>query len=256
MRQIIEPYLRHQSELYKEYVKPQVDRQLELRDYLDNFQAIQIDFKNNLESIYEDLLGSFKTYYSEELLKRPIEFKVPPKPRSQELVGKLSACPPGRENWKEFEDICREIFTFLFVPPLAEPLVQLRTETRLQIRELVFPIPCGMSGFWGYVQDRYKATALIVECKNYSGPIEGNDVVIFSKYLGDKRLGSFGIILSRQPVAQSAVGEMKRLWDNEGKLILCLDDENIKEMIRLKNEGKDPELLIEKTQLEFFASLE
>ncbi len=256
LQQIIEPYLRYQSELYKRYIKPQVDLQLGIRAYLDNFQAIQKDLINSWRSIYENLSRSFATYYSEQFLKQPIKFIAPPKPHSQELIERLSACPPGLEKWKEFEDICKEILTFLFVPPLLEPLDHVRTESGLQIRDLIFHIPCNVGGFWDFIQRKYDAVAVIVECKNYSNPIEGNNVVISSKYLGKKRLGLFGIVISRFSPAESAFKERKRLWTEDGKLILCLKDKDLKTMIKLKDEGKDSEIILDMKQRDFLQSLE
>jgi energy-converting hydrogenase A subunit M len=173
-----------------------------------------------------------------------------------QLIEKLSSCAPGSEKWNEYEKICKKILVFLFVPPLKEPLERKRTETGLHVRDLIFHIPYEVDGLWQYVQNKLSAVAVIVDCKNYSEPITGTEVITFGKYLGDKKLGRFGIIVSRLPPAQSAMNEIKRVWNDENKLILCLDDEHLKTMIKLKSEGIDPKMIIEKIQREFLQSLE
>lgn len=241
--------LDYEAEIYRKPEKFIINRQLQT--HINNLRAIK-----SIQQIAEDLYQSISTYYSNEVLELSTRFIEPSQPRSRELIEKLSECSPGRENWRKFEVVCKEILTFLFVPTLLEPLEQLETESGLQVRDLILHIPCDVSGFWNLIQSKYDALAIIVECKNYSNPIEGNNVVISSKYLGERRLGRFGIVISRFPPAESAIKERKRLWLEEGKLILFLEDEDIKTMIKLKDEGNDPEIILDKKQRDFRQSLE
>jgi len=58
-------------------------------------------------------------------------------------------------------------------------------------------MPYDAGDFWFWIMLTYKSLALIVECKNYSVPLRPNQVMITSKYFGEKRLGLFGIIMCR-----------------------------------------------------------
>jgi hypothetical protein len=81
---------------------------------------------------------------------------------------------------------------------------------------------------------------LIVECKNYSASLGPNQVVITSKYFGEKRLGLFGIIACRKGLSESARREQERLWVDEGKMILALTDDDLNNLLSLKETGEDP----------------
>lgn len=206
---------------------------------------------------YLDYLAKFyPTYFDKKELNKVDRKSVLPEERSHlPFINVLSQCPVGIENWKKYENICKEILTYLFVPPLSQPIEQSSTENRLHRRDLIFHIPYDSSGFWKHVQNRYFSEALIVECKNYSYPIEGNEIIIFSKYLGNYRLGNFGIILSRHDPSDSAKKEMVRLWRDEQKLILCLNDADIERMVSLKENSQDPELVVDNIRRKFLESL-
>jgi len=167
-----------------------------------------------------------------------------------DLVERLSLCPQGREHWVVFQKLCKDILTYLFVPPLSEPIVESRTGTGHQRRDLIFPIPYDAAGFWALIRSRYYAEALIVDCKNYSNPIGQDEITHISRYLGKEGLGLFAIVISRLPPAKSAIKEILRLWRNEGKLIVCLCDDDFKKMIELKEKGQEPEKVIDEIRFD------
>lgn len=149
----------------------------------------------------------------------------------------------------------RYFFTSI-CPPLLEPLEQSRTETGLHVRDLILISPIHQAVFWGYIRDKFDSSALVVECKNYCSPVEGNQIVISSKYLGKNRLGRFGIVCCRVFPASSAIKEVKRLWVEDNKLVLCLTDDHLIKMIELKGKNKTPEIVIDNAIHEFLRSLE
>ena len=198
-----------------------------------------------------------QSYYGMQKLERLYKpLPVARKRESLELTRRLTSCLRGHEYSSEFQAICRDTLSYLFVPPLGQPVEESRTDTGLQRRDIVIPIPYDAEGFWFMLRQKHQAEALIVDCKNYSGPIEANEIVVTSKYLGERRLGLFAVIISRCEPAESAVKEIKRLWLEEGKMIVCLDDASLKAMIALKEDGEDPELLLDRVRFDFLQSLE
>jgi len=200
---------------------------------------------------------STPVYFSSKefsMLEKPI--RIPKKSVALSLVRRLDECLKGKEGWVAFQDLCKDILIHLFVPPLMDPFEQSRTESGLHIRDLIFDIPYTLMGFWGYIKDKFDSSALIVECKNYSSPIEGNQVVISSKYFARNRLGRFGIIFSRLEPRESALKEAKRLWIEDCKLILCLTDAHLVKMLELKENGKHPEIVVDNAIHQFLRSLE
>jgi hypothetical protein len=102
-----------------------------------------------------------------------------------------------------------------------------------------------MGGFWEFIELGYKSLALIVDCKNYSDFLSPNQVTLTSKYLGERGLGMFGLIISRRGFSRSAEREQRRLWTIDGKMILSLIDADLIKMMSLKEEGDDPSKVID-----------
>ena len=166
-----------------------------------------VNFAQNIDTISsqlnKDLLGSQINYYA------PIELEEVEKPKKkskkkkiQNLIKKLQACKPGKKDWKKYEDICNEIFSYCFSPDLDEPLVQSFTEDKLHRRDLIFYIPHGLGGFWEFIILKF-GLGIVIDCKNYSSEISDNEVRIATKYLGKKKLTTFGLIISRKTLSKS-----------------------------------------------------
>jgi len=126
-----------------------------------------------------------------------------------DLKERLLSCPGGQEHWTEFQTLCKDILVYLFVPPLDEPMVESKTETGHQRRDIIFPIPYNAKGFWAMIMHKYHAEALIVDCKNYSSPIGQDEIIRISRYLGKKRLGLFAITIGRLPPAACRIGDKR-----------------------------------------------
>ena len=218
---------------------------IDLRNFISSQKTI--DFLVNVNKISEEVakaINNSLSFYppSQYLQLTALE---PQKVQEPPLISKLKCCPMGKEHWKEFEDACEEILEYLFVPALNPPFVQDRTEFDLQRRDLIFDIPYDTTTFWNLIRLSHKSSAVIVECKNFSGKLPPNEVVITSKYFGEKRCGLFGLIITREGLNESAVKEQKRLWKEDNKMIICLEDKDLIKMILLKNNGHEPEIIID-----------
>ena len=181
----------------------------------------------------------FKTYT--DLFDESIEDCPSLDNQSELLLKRLRTCSSGKKMWREYECLIKDIFSYLFVPPLDKPKVQCRTIDGLEIRDLIFPNHAE-EGFWKEIKTEYKGSYIIVEVKNEEKPIPG-DVLQLSNYLHEKHLGLFGILVSRKlnkPV------EMKRhkFYSNDRKMIVLLDDTYIKKMILKKACNAKPEDII------------
>lgn len=166
-------------------------------------------------------------------------------PEENPLIEKLKDCPPGIENWNLYQGTVREILEETLVPPLAPSSEESGTETGAQRRDIILPIPYDTSHFWNWIRISHSSIGVIVDTKNYSDELPGNQVVVFSKYLGERRIGLFGIIATRMGFDENARKEQARLWRDEGKMIVCLNDEDLKRMIALKEAGETPEIIID-----------
>jgi hypothetical protein len=121
-----------------------------------------------------------------------------------------------------------------------------RTEGGLHRRDIIYPMSLGEGGFWGYLQTMFSALAMIVDAKNYGNELPKDQVVITSKYFGDKKLGNFGLIISRRGSSKSAKKEQIDRWVHHDEMIICLSDANLEEMLILKEAGEQPELVLDR----------
>lgn len=198
------------------------------------------------EELHKQISESFQLYYPKIYFEQlVIPEEVPEKTMAFELIQKLVSCPRGREGWRQYQEVCKEILSYLFVPPLGELCEQSRTESGLHIRDYILHIPYAADGFWAFCKAKYDSVGLLVECKDYTKEISPNDVVITAKYLTRKGLGCFGILLNREEPPPQVIEQTLNLWRNESKLIIVLDDQALVEMIKLKEEGKDPEIILD-----------
>jgi hypothetical protein len=116
------------------------------------------------------------------IVRRGLEQPAPFDPRAQELIARLEALPPGKETFRDFEDICVEILNYAFFPQLGIPSVQSRSEDGLDIRDAVFPI-IGDHDFWQEIKRTCSTRSMVAEFKNYTKNIRQHEVESIQQYL-------------------------------------------------------------------------
>ncbi|MCK4402326.1 MAG: hypothetical protein KAV98_00935 [Dehalococcoidia bacterium] len=206
------------------------------QSYLDSLTNIKLANEGILRSI-----SMVPTSYF------PIEREsVVIKPSENPLITKLKTIPSGQECWYQYQSMCKDILTFCFVPPLLDPMEESRTEGGLHRRDIIYPMSLGEGGFWGYLQISYSASHIIVDAKNYGDELPKDQVVITSKYFGAKKLGNFGLIISRRGPSKSAKKEQFDRWLHHDEMIICLSDADLEEMVALKQAGNEPEVVLSK----------
>jgi len=158
--------------------------------------------------------------------------------KGKKLIKRLKACKP-ETDWREYEKICKEIISFCFVPPLFEPIEQVWNDNGDERKDLMIRIPPETKNYWGWIFTKYDEN-VIVECKDYTKPLKANVIHITDKYFGKNKASTFGIILCRNGVTESAHNAMKNLWTNYGERMICLIDQDLIKMITMKEKGEDP----------------
>jgi len=231
----------------------------EVIDYLSNYR---LSFE-----VYEPLFASInsinkmasmlsESYYSLSKLDRMVIPKVKRKTKADELIRKLQSCPKGEVGWQQYQGICGEILEYLFAEKLSSPLPQQGTESGLYVRDYIIHIPYEAKGFWNFCRLKFNSIGIVVECKNYSDGLEPNHILVTSKYLSEKGLGNFGIILSRSAPSKHVIKQILRIWKEAGKLIIVLSDQDVVNMIKLKANNDDPEKILDKKIFELLKLVE
>jgi hypothetical protein len=157
----------------------------------------------------------------------------------------LEECPAGRMYWKQFEDLCIEILRYLFVPPLRPPKIQVRTYSGIDRRDAIFPNR-NFSGnnAWAQIYRELKARLILFEFKNYaSEQIDKDDVIQANSYLR-RPMGRLAILCCNKTPNRSAHIKSNSIFGEEGKVILFVTKDHLKEMLFIKERGENPGDLI------------
>ncbi len=174
-----------------------------------------------------------------------------------ELRRRLVECPAGKSGWKEFEDVCIETLSFLFVPPLKEPLIQPRSYSGIDRRDAVFPnrnIETGDN--WSHLFKELHARMILFEFKNYDKMEIGKEETNQTRNYMKQPMGRLGIMCCNQQPNKAAHIKRNSIFSQESKVILFLLVEHLREMILIKERGEDPSDLIMDLIEEFYVQHE
>ena len=186
--------------------------------------------------------------------RRGLEESRSLEPRAQELINKLEALPPGKETFRDFEELCVEILNYAFFPHLGVPSIQSRSDDGLDIRDAVFPITSDHN-FWQEIKRVCSSRFMVAEFKNYTESIKQREVESIQQYLYVKAMRMFGVLCTRKQPAESAILARRRAWVEADKLILLLSDDELKDLIRAKSYGENPTDVLDAQLHEFFLRL-
>jgi len=162
-----------------------------------------------------------------------------------DFIDRLVICPKGIAGWKTFEDLCIEVFCYLFVPPLHQPIIQARSYSGIDRRDAVFPNRnFGVSNNWGYLLQELNARMVLFEFKNYDKSDIGKDEVIQTQSYMKEPMGRLAIIVGNDFPNEAAHIKRNTIYSQEKKVILFLTKNHLKEMLLIKERGEDPSDLI------------
>lgn len=157
------------------------------------------------------------------------------------LIKQLNNCPKGREGWKQYEDVASDIFHFLFEKTFRNYTYEYQSSTLdgAQRRDLVVNNTYkDNTCFWQLVKNDYHANLIVVDFKNYQEELNSDSFYIPTKYLNSV-VGNFIIVFSRCGLNDTArVLQQKLLSDK--KLVMCLTDSDLINMINQKMNGQEP----------------
>jgi hypothetical protein len=169
----------------------------------------------------------------------------------------LDAVPRGLSGWKRFEDAATAALRHLFVPPLAEPVRQARSYSGIDRRDAILPNRNhGLPNAWGRLLHELDARMVLVEFKNYDGQEIGKDEVNQTRNYLTKPLGRFALIVSTTWPNAAAYRKRNSVYSEDGKVIVFLHVEQLKEMLSMQERGEDPAELIVRAVERFYIEWE
>lgn len=170
---------------------------------------------------------------------------------------KLCDCTEGRDGAYKFEDTCVEILKSIFSDDLALWNVQKKSNSGLYRFDLLCRIKdANHKTFWTILESFFGSKYVIFEFKNYSNPITQKEIYTTERYLYKKALRNVAIVIAKNGFDENSKWAAKGSLREQGKLILLITVEDLKEMYNLKQDEQDPsEVLLRKTD-EMLAELE
>lgn len=164
---------------------------------------------------------------------------------AQALRRRLQECPAGRPGWHEFEEACTDALRLLFVPPLTEPISQLRSYSGIDRRDAVFPNRnIEARNNWGHLFRELHARLVLFEFKNYDSEEIGKDEINQTRNYLTNPMGKLAIVCCNREPNSAAHIKRNTIYSEEGKVILFLTTQHLLEMLSIKERGEDPSDLI------------
>jgi hypothetical protein len=159
----------------------------------------------------------------------------------ERFISRLDSLPIGRTAASDYQRLVFEIFNYLFEPQLTDGKMEVETYHGTERRDSIYTNEAETS-LWGYVRTTYTSLLVMFENKNVE-KVELEHINQTASYLG-VRLGMLGFIVTRKPPADNIIRKTYSIFNDTPslprKIILILSDEDLKSMIRLKQENKRP----------------
>jgi hypothetical protein len=90
------------------------------------------------------------------------------------------------------------------------------------------------------LRSHYEAHYVVAEVKNLTGRLGKNEILQVANYLNPHGTGLFALIVARKKMDEAARWSCREQWIQHNKLIIGLDDEDVRQMITTKVAGGDP----------------
>jgi hypothetical protein len=165
--------------------------------------------------------------------------------KAKKFAAALDNCPLGEPGWRQFESVCIDVLTWLFVPPLRAPHIQSRTINGTERRDAVFPNRnLNATANWGYLHHKLEAELILFEFKNYDFSAVGATEVTQTNGYMRSSMGKLGILCCATVPEISAFRKRNTIFSENGRIILFLTKQHLKEMLFIKERGEDPSDLI------------
>lgn len=179
------------------------------------------------------------------------------KNKKKNYIEELNNIKEGRTDSKRYEKLLEEIIKKIFSNELALFQHQRRTEDGINIFDMICKIKNGINDdFFTIVEKYYKTKYILFEFKNYSDVIKQGQICTTEKYLFETALRKVAIIITRHGIDKNGMKLAKGILRESGKLIIVLNDEDVKEMIRIYENGEKATTVLERKLDELLTTLE
>ena len=258
------------------YTKNNIERfSKELRSIKDKFKDVDIIFAfpglltsesnkvlqdNGIEVWDQNII---KLIFKDTIEKRKISFlnlfnnKLSEKTTiAKSYIIELEKINSGKANnaWVQYQTHIGKILDYLFGDSLSSPITEHSDHWKVNRRDFILR-NYAEDGFWAQIRTRYYADFIVLDAKNYTGKIKKQAILQISNYLKLHGTGLFGIIISRNGGDQGSYITARECWAMDNKLVIVLNDDDIKNMLIAKESGNFPEEILRQKIEEFRLSM-
>ncbi|WP_167879875.1 hypothetical protein, partial [Leptospira levettii] len=217
-----------------------------LYDFTSNRKILRSKLEDFIfENVYNAIIPSepYSFEYgelkpTEKIVSQIQAFNQAPSEKPEDYCKNLKNIPSGKEHSKEYEEKCFKILHFLFNNDLVNWQIQNKTNSGLDIFDLIARIT-EKSIFFSKLKDEFSSKYIVFEFKNYSVKIPPSTVYTTERYLFKSALRNIAIIISKLGPEQNTMKAAGGSLIENGKLILFLTDKDLCEMLSLKIKGED-----------------
>lgn len=159
-------------------------------------------------------------------------FKQIPVLSAKRKLAEIKKLPSGTTDKadKQYEDAAAQLMASLLYPHLDFAATQSRSEGGATIRDLVFYNNRSVD-FLKEILDDYKSRQIVMEMKNVRA-IERDHINQLNRYLSND-LGSFGVLLTRNPLPKAMFRNTIELWSGQRRCIIALTDADLETMVEV-----------------------
>lgn len=153
----------------------------------------------------------------------------------------LAEIPPGKEDLApyKYEKTGTAILKYVFGDYLTLWEEQKHSNDELYRFDLCCKIKHGKQPeFFDTIKEFFRTKYIVFEFKNYTKAVTQEEIYTTEKYLYQKALRGVAIVVSRKGADKNALRAARGCLRENGKLILCLSDEDLLELLRIKEEGE------------------
>ncbi|WP_026729061.1 restriction endonuclease [Flavobacterium denitrificans] len=199
---------------------------------LDDLMIVDNDYKSTIITS----LNSVSTIKAKE-----------PENEGEKLCKDLHALKPGKDDAIKFENKCIDILKYLFNNKTDLTLweTQPTTDDGLHRFDLLCRIISShQNTFWTELAHDFHTRYVLFEFKNYTEEIKQGQIYTTEKYLFLTALRSVSFIIARNGADNNAIKAAKGALKEAGKLIVILTSEDICNMLKLKDNGDEPAIIL------------
>jgi hypothetical protein len=168
--------------------------------------------------------------------------------RKWNTIKKLPTGKDGNAD-KQYEELMVQLLSSMLYPHLDFADTQCRTDSGLQIRDLIFYNNRSYD-FLQDIYDTYDCRQLVIELKNVHA-LEREHINQINRYMTEQ-FGRFGVIFTRNRPPKNIYKHTIDLWSGQRKCIVMLDDSDLESMVEVyESKQRNPIEFIKRKFVQF-----